>query len=307
MNDSLENRASAQEKQDEHMKKMLENARARKAEAEEELRQLDEGYEDEDSRNNRLERMSMAESRIIEQQAREKYGKSDKKTQPSTESDSYFNPDMEKLITMALEDGEVSPQERKVLRNKAQSIGIDPDEMEMVLNSRLEKLQYRKQNGGKEFIENLQKEMNDVCILEMGTYGKKVENTHATEERRKEILLAANPTSASEIKEYLYFLSGKMNAEDSWRYSQEPYWNKFEAVCTKARQEYPTDANLISAIDSIKGKLYGPLVKKAKKNIILWSIVGIIPLFIHPIVGVITLAIAGFMVYKNISKIKSYK
>ena len=307
MNESLENRPTVQEAQDEHIKEMLENAKARQAEAEEELKQLDEDYEDDDSRNERLERMAMAESKIIEQQARERSGKSVKKNNAGTDTESYFNPEMEKVIAMALEDGDVSPQERNVLRNKAQALGIDPDEMEMVLNSRLEKLQYRKQNGGKEFIENLQKEMNDVCILKLGTYGKKVEDTHATEERRTEILLSANPTSASEIKEYLYFISGKMDAEYNWSLRQTPYWKKFDAVCIKAREEYPSDVNLMSAISSIKEKLYSPLVKKAKKNIILWSIVGIIPLFIHPIVGVITLAIAGFMVYKNISKIKSYK
>lgn len=306
MNESLENRPTAQEAQDEHIKKMLENAKSRQAEAEE-LMRMDEDYEDEDSRNERLERMAMAESKIIEQQARERSGKSAKKNNAGADTESYFSPEMEKVIAMALEDGDVSPQELNVLRNKAQALGIDPDEMEMVLNSRLEKLQYRKQNGGKEFIENLQKEMNDVCILEMGTYGKKVENTHATEERRKEILLSANPTSASEIKEYLYFISGKMDAEYNWSMKQTPYWNKFEAVCTKARQEYPSDVNLMSTISSIKEKLYSPLVKKAKKSIILWSIAAIILLFIHPLVGVIALAIAGFMVYKNISKIKSYK
>lgn len=303
----MENRPATKEERDEHLKRMLENAQARKMEAEEELRQLDEDYEDEDSRNERLDRMAMAESKIIEQQARERYGKSAKKNNADAGGESYFNPEMEKLIGMALEDGNVSPQELNVLRNKAIALGIDPDEMEMVLNSRLEKLQNRRLNGGKAFIEDLQKEMNDVCILEMGTYGKKVENTHATEERRTEILLSANPTSASEIKEYLYFISGKMDAEYKWSLKQTPYWKKFDAVCIKAREEYPSDVNLMSAISSIKEKLYGPLVKKAKKNIILWSIVGIIPSFIHPIVGVITLAIAGFMVYKNISKIKSYK
>lgn len=196
----MENRPATKEERDEHLKRMLENAQARKMESEEELRQLDEDYEDEDSRKERLDRMAMAESRIIEQQARERYGKSAKKNNADAGGESYFNPEMEKLIGMALEDGNVSPQELNVLRNKAITLGIDPDEMEMVLNSRLEKLQSRRLNGGKAFIEDLQKEMNDVCVLEMGTYGKKVENTRATQERREEILLAANPTYEGRVR-----------------------------------------------------------------------------------------------------------
>lgn len=306
MNDSMENRPATQEERDEHMKRMLENAQARKMEAEEELRQLDEDYEDEDSRKERLDRMAMAESRIIEQQARERYGKSAKKNADAG-GESYFNPEMEKLIGMALEDGNVSPQELNVLRNKAIALGIDPDEMEMVLNSRLEKLQSRRLNGGKAFIEDLQKEMNDVCVLEMGTYGKKVENTRATQERREEILLAANPTSASEIKEYLYFLSGKMNAEDSWMSQQKKYWDKFDAVCSKARMEFLSDSDLQSVVGSLRAKMYDPFAKKAKKSIILWGVVVVAAFAIKPVVGIIGLAVGGFMIYKNVTKLKGYK
>lgn len=252
------------EERSNHLKELKEKALKRGQEAEELGRQLDEEEAEEEAEEQaRIERMAAAETRVVEQMAKERAGKSNKSNGQSN-GESYFNPELEKLIEMALEDGTVSEKEREVLHKKAQALGVDTDELDMVLNSRLEKLQDRKLNGGKYFIENLQKEINDVCILEMGTYGKKVEDTRATKKRREEVLLAANPTTPSEIKEYLYFLSGKMDASD-YEYSwQRPYWEKFESVYTKAKQEYPSDHALLSAIKATKLNVYAPILKKLR-------------------------------------------
>jgi len=48
-----------------------------------------------------------------------------------------YDPLLEKLIEIALEDGVLTDKERSVLFKKAQSLGIDSDEFEMVLESRL--------------------------------------------------------------------------------------------------------------------------------------------------------------------------
>ena len=48
-----------------------------------------------------------------------------------------YDPHLEKLIEIALEDGVLTDKERSVLFKKAQSLGIDSDEFEMVLESRL--------------------------------------------------------------------------------------------------------------------------------------------------------------------------
>lgn len=48
-----------------------------------------------------------------------------------------YDPHLEKLIEIALEDGVLTDKERSVLFKKAQSLGIDSDEFEMVLLSRL--------------------------------------------------------------------------------------------------------------------------------------------------------------------------
>lgn len=59
-------------------------------------------------------------------------------TQPAQNTDQgLYNPQIEKLIDMALADGELTEKEKQVLFKKAESMGIDLDEFEMVLDARL--------------------------------------------------------------------------------------------------------------------------------------------------------------------------
>jgi hypothetical protein len=60
-----------------------------------------------------------------------------------------YNEELESLIDIALADGELSEKERKVLYKKAQSLGIDIDEFEMVLDARLAKRQKHLNTGVK--------------------------------------------------------------------------------------------------------------------------------------------------------------
>ena len=48
-----------------------------------------------------------------------------------------YDPRLEKLIDLALADGELTEKEKQVLFKKAESMGIDLDEFEMVLDARL--------------------------------------------------------------------------------------------------------------------------------------------------------------------------
>ena len=52
-----------------------------------------------------------------------------------------YNEQIEQLISAALADGTLTEKEKQILFKKAQSIGIDLDEFEMVLDARLVELQ----------------------------------------------------------------------------------------------------------------------------------------------------------------------
>ena len=51
-----------------------------------------------------------------------------------------MHPDLENLINMALADGEVSEKERAIIFRKADSLGVDKDEVEMILEGKLAQL-----------------------------------------------------------------------------------------------------------------------------------------------------------------------
>lgn len=48
-----------------------------------------------------------------------------------------MNPDLENLINMALADGDVSEKERAVILRKAEAVGEDKDEIEMILDGKI--------------------------------------------------------------------------------------------------------------------------------------------------------------------------
>ena len=48
-----------------------------------------------------------------------------------------YNKELEKLIEMALMDGELTEKEKQILFKKAEKFGVDLDEFEMVLDAKL--------------------------------------------------------------------------------------------------------------------------------------------------------------------------
>jgi len=48
-----------------------------------------------------------------------------------------MNPEIERLIDLALSDGEITDKERSVILKKSEKLGEDPDEVEMILDGRL--------------------------------------------------------------------------------------------------------------------------------------------------------------------------
>ena len=51
-----------------------------------------------------------------------------------------MHPEIEKLIDLALADGQLTDKERNVILKKATELGVDTDEVEMVLDGKLHQL-----------------------------------------------------------------------------------------------------------------------------------------------------------------------
>lgn len=56
---------------------------------------------------------------------------------PTKDDGLHYSDKIEKLINVAMVDGQISETELRVLRKRAESEGVDPDELEMVLDARL--------------------------------------------------------------------------------------------------------------------------------------------------------------------------
>ena len=48
-----------------------------------------------------------------------------------------MHPEIENLINMALADGEVTEKERGIILRKAEALGLDQDEVEMILDGKI--------------------------------------------------------------------------------------------------------------------------------------------------------------------------
>lgn len=71
--------------------------------------------------------------------------------QETTEKEQLYDSRLEKLIDAALADGVLTEKEKQVLFKKAQSMGIDLDEFEMVLDARLVKLKKQEAKENKQY------------------------------------------------------------------------------------------------------------------------------------------------------------
>lgn len=66
-----------------------------------------------------------------------------------------MHPEIEKLIDLALADGQLTDKERNVILKKATELGIDADEIEIVLEGRLHQIQANQAKPAKEKIGNI--------------------------------------------------------------------------------------------------------------------------------------------------------
>ena len=66
-----------------------------------------------------------------------------------------MNKEIEQLIELTLIDGQLSEKERAVIINKAMSLGIDQDEIEVIIDGKLQQIQAANFKSNKEKIGNI--------------------------------------------------------------------------------------------------------------------------------------------------------
>ena len=72
-----------------------------------------------------------------------------------------MNPEIENLINMALADGEVTEKERGIILRKAEALGLDRDEVEMILDGKIE-IQKKELSHSQSSKENTSNKAGDI-------------------------------------------------------------------------------------------------------------------------------------------------
>ena len=192
-----------------------------------------------------------------------------------------YNEELETLIDAALADGVLTEKEKQILFKRAQSLGIDLDEFEIVLDTRMLELQKKRNSSGvsnadvsniinryrREF-ESIKKTRIDSQFRPYTRTGKRGEyidverfDDEGTIDAQKSYILSLHPSGKEESLAALRFLlsflpSGKDDVGQ--RRQRNPFVddanNRFRAIVENASSDYSSDASFVSKLNSIKSE-----------------------------------------------------
>lgn len=203
-----------------------------------------------------------------------------------------YSDNLEELISMAVADGKITDKEKRALLRRAIEEGIDPDEFEMVLESRFRDV----------FVEATDKgEVLDTegrrSIMSSEKLSKLLMNENDAKRRINIIKDFPIPSAAEDLLEFIMTMSskaknqGKSSENDGGDGFMEKraYVAKYDEACLKAQTFFPGDSrftNLMNsmALSSQDRRTEETFFQKYKGLIILESILGILAIVLYPIV-----------------------
>lgn len=179
------------------------------------------------------------------------------------ESNGLFDPQIEKLIDLAVTDGELSDKEKQVLFKKAEAMGIDLDEFEMVLESKLSNIKTKNsriQNNSDNTGSNNGQKSNDAIMSSQKLTNaiKEIEDRGICEEEcecsedYKELEIQQNqiaktiydfpvPNAKEDLLDFIIFLRSKINYSEH----SDAYMSKYNECCEKIKFIFPNDQDFI--------------------------------------------------------------
>ena len=123
-----------------------------------------------------------------------------------------YNEELETLIDAALADGVLTEKEKQILFKKAQAMGVDLDEFEMVLEARLFEVKQgeqitRSSGDAKKYIMDFRKKFDEAVVYApTGKYGKDELVPKDTYYKKLEMIMTENPSNPDRLNEFLLFL-----------------------------------------------------------------------------------------------------
>lgn len=203
-------------------------------------------------------------------------------------SGGLYDNQLEQLIESALADGVLTDKEKGILKKKAQSMGIDLDEFEMVLEARLFEMnkddvdttetlnygtvriisdKYKKQFDSidikrevrrHEHVERKTKTGKIVITNQIRRVKKTETDTYETQKAQKDYLLSLNPQTKEEVLAVVEFLSSFMSITDT--YDAHPLFNdalqKYLNVLTLAKKLYSSDLVFMELLKTVSAPVF---------------------------------------------------
>lgn len=164
-----------------------------------------------------------------------------------------YSDNLEELIGMAVADGKITDKEKRALLRRAMDEGIDPDEFEMVLESRLRDVSVEATDKG---------EVLDTEGRRSIMSSEKLANLLIKEDSAKRRINIIKdfpiPSAAEDLLEFIMTMSskaknqGKVSENDGGDGFMEKraYVTKYDEACLKARTFFPGDSRFTNLMNS---------------------------------------------------------
>ena len=211
-----------------------------------------------------------------------------------------MNPEIEKLIDLALSDGKITDKERSVILKKAEKLGEDPDEVEMILDRRLsesKKLKTKEKVGnikvcpscgesvksfqlncsgcGHELNSRKQSELLNTMTQKISLLD--VDDLYYEKEISKIVLSTTIPNSVDEIYAFgLYCVNSINSSSNSWREDSSAFEAKTTECISKLKISNSSNHNIELLVSELEKTLRDKkkIISKNNKND--WIIIGIV-------------------------------
>ncbi len=226
-----------------------------------------------------------------------------------------MHPEIEKLIDLALADGQITEKERNVILKKAAELGVDADEVEMTIDGRLHQMQATQTKPTKEKVGNIKtcpacgasvKAMALICSGCDHEFNQGVKsdllNSMITEIGRldaSDIYYQNNfanvvksysvPSSMNDIYNFgVYCANGIDSSANSWMEDSSALEAKAKECLSKIRLSDSSDKRkkeaLINEIENILKEKRSKISKNNSKDWILVSVLLVVGLAVYYIV-----------------------
>ena len=202
-----------------------------------------------------------------------------------------YSDNLEELISMAVADGKITDKEKKALLRRAMDEGIDPDEFEMVLESRLRDVSVEATDKG----EVLDTE-GRRSIMSSEKLAKLLLKEDSAKRRINIIKDFPIPSAAEDLLEFIMTMSskaknqGKASDNDGGDGFMEKraYVAKYDEACLKAQTFFPGDSRFTNLMNSTAlsrqdRRTKETFFQKYKGLIILEIVLGIFAYLLYPI------------------------